>query len=52
MANKSGILKEFVEFLWKEKMWWMIPLVIVFILIGLLLYFAQGSLAPFIYPLF
>jgi uncharacterized membrane protein len=50
---KTGIVKEFLEFLWKEKMWWIIPLVLILLGIGLLLVFAQGSaIALFIYPLF
>ncbi|HOK40971.1 MAG TPA: DUF5989 family protein [bacterium] len=51
---KSSIIKEFLEFLWKEKMWWIIPIVIILLGLGLLLIFAQSSaaVAPFIYTLF
>jgi hypothetical protein len=39
--------------LWHQKLWWMIPMFIVFFGTGLLLVFAQGSAqAPFIYALF
>lgn len=51
--GKVGLLGEFVQFLLREKRWWLIPLVIVLLLLGLLLVFAQSSaLAPFFYPLF
>lgn len=53
LSSKVSILGEFLTFLWERKLWWMIPMVLVFFGIGLLLVFAQGSaLAPFIYTLF
>ena len=53
LSSKASILGEFVQFLWERKLWWMIPMFLVFFAIGLLLVFAQGSaLAPFIYTLF
>lgn len=52
-SSKLEILSELIRFLWMKKLWWMIPMVIVLVLFGLLLVFAQGSgLAPFIYTLF
>lgn len=51
--GKLGILAQLLAFLWQKKLWWMIPMVLVMVLFGLLLVFAQGSgLAPFIYTLF
>ena len=53
MAGKFGIAKEFFEFLKAEKKWWIIPLMVLFVLIGLFIIFAESSaLAPFLYPLF
>lgn len=53
MSGKLSILKEFWEFLKKEKLWWMTPIVIILILFGILILFAQTSaVAPFIYTLF
>ncbi len=53
LASKASIIGEFLEFLWERKLWWMIPMFLVFFAIGLLLVFAQSSaLAPFIYTLF
>lgn len=50
---KLGIAKDLLGFLWKERLWWMIPLVTILLLLGLLMIFAQGSaLAPFMYALF
>jgi hypothetical protein len=50
---KSRVLAEFWTFLREEKKYWLMPIVIVFVLFGLLLVFAQSSaVAPFIYTLF
>jgi hypothetical protein len=44
---------ELLRFMWKRKLWWMIPMILVLILFAALLIFAQGSaIAPFIYTLF
>ncbi len=50
---KAQILGEFLEFLKQEKKYWLAPIVVVLVLFGLLLVFAQSSaVAPFIYSLF
>ncbi len=50
---KTRLLREFLEFLKEQKRYWMIPIILVLILFGLLLVFAQSSaVAPFIYTLF
>lgn len=47
------LLKEFWAFLKVRKKYWLIPMIIVFLLLGLLLILAQSSaVAPFIYTLF
>ena len=52
MAN-VGVLGEIFVFLWKNKKWWLIPMVTVLLLMGLLLIFASTSgIGPFIYTLF
>ena len=50
---KSQVLREFLMFLRREKKLWMAPIILVLLLFGLLLVFAQSSaVAPFIYTLF
>lgn len=50
---KMGIVKEFWGFLMERKKWWLLPIVIMLVLLGLLIIFTEGSaLAPFIYTLF
>jgi hypothetical protein len=50
---KTRVLSEFFQFLKQEKKYWLMPIVIVFVLFGLLIVFSQTSaVAPFIYTLF
>lgn len=51
---RFGIMSEFIGFLWDEKIWWMIPMVVVLLGFGLLMVFAStnAAYAPFIYTLF
>lgn len=48
-----SLITEFWAFLKVRKKWWLAPIIIVMVLVGSLLVFAQGSaLAPFIYTIF
>ena len=51
--SKTSILKELWEFLKMRKKWWLGPIVIVLLLLGMLIVFTESSaLAPFIYAIF
>ena len=51
--GKARVLGEFWTFLKQEKKYWLVPIVIIFVLFGLLIVFSQTSaVAPFIYTLF
>jgi hypothetical protein len=51
--SKLAIFSELWSFLKVRKKWWLLPILILIILLGLILVFAQGSaLAPFIYTVF
>jgi hypothetical protein len=53
IVSKLGIAGELLGFFWSQKRWWLVPMVVVLLVFGLLLLFAQTSaLAPFIYTLF
>ncbi len=48
-----GIMGELWAFMRARKKWWLGPIILVLLLVGALLVFAQGSaLAPFIYTIF
>ena len=52
-SGKLSILRELWDFMKVRKKWWLGPIVIVLLLLGLLIVLTQGSaLAPFIYTLF
>lgn len=51
--SKLSIFKELWAFLRVRKKWWLLPILLLIVLLGLILVFAQGSaLAPFIYTVF
>ena len=51
--SKRAIVKEFWEFLRERKKYWLAPIVLFLLGLGVLLVAAKGSaLAPFIYSLF
>ena len=53
MLSNAGIVGELFGFLWRNKKWWLIPMVSVLLVFGLLLVFASSSgLGPLIYTLF
>ena len=53
MAARLSIGAELLAFLWHQKMWWMIPLVMVLLFTGLLIGFGSASgIGRFIYTLF
>lgn len=48
-----SLVRELWDFLRVRKKWWLMPVLLVLLLVGTLLVFAQGSaLAPFIYTIF
>ncbi len=50
---KFGLLGQLWAFMKIRKKWWLLPIIVVMLLVGMLLVFAQGSaLAPFIYTIF
>lgn len=52
MGARLSIAAELLGFLWRLKMWWIIPLVFVLLVAGLIIAFGSASgLGPFIYPL-
>ena len=48
-----SLMTELWAFMKVRKKWWLLPIILVMLLAGALLVFAQGSaLAPFIYTIF
>jgi len=50
---RNSLLSELWAFMRHRKKWWLLPIILMLLLVGSLLVFAQGSaLAPFIYTVF
>ena len=48
-----GLVGELWQLMRERKKWWLLPVIVVMLVVGTLLIFAQGSaLAPFIYTIF
>ncbi len=50
--ESPGIVAEFIDFLKHSKKWWLTPIIIVLLLIGLVVLMSGTAAAPFIYTLF
>ncbi len=50
--ERSGIVAEFFDFLKHNKKWWLAPIIIIFLLLGLLVVLTSTGLGPYMYTLF
>lgn len=51
-GKQDSIVKEFIDFVFANKKWWLIPILLVLALVGLLAVLGSTGAAPFIYTLF
>jgi len=53
MVSNMSVVGELLGYLWKQRLWWLIPMVALLMVFGLLIIFASTSgVGPFIYTLF
>jgi hypothetical protein len=50
--SKGGFFSELWDFLKTNKKWWLLPIFVMFLILGTLIVLASTGLAPFIYTLF
>lgn len=51
--RRFGIAGELLAFFWNNKRWWLVPVIVVLLAMGVILVLAQSAvIAPFIYTLF
>lgn len=51
--GKLKVVRELFSYLWRERLWWMLPFVVTLVVVGVLLFLAQSSpVAPFLYTAF
>ena len=51
-GGRTGLVAEFWDFLKHNKKWWLLPILIAMLGIGVLIALSTTGAAPFIYPLF
>ena len=51
-AQRMGLARELLDFVRHNKKWWLIPILVVILLVGLLVILGSTGAAPFIYALF
>jgi len=51
-GKRIGLSRELYDFLAENKKWWLAPIVLAVLLLGLLVLLGGSAAAPFIYPLF
>jgi len=52
-GGMAGLLRELWLFAAENKKWWLLPMLLVLVLLGIILFVAAGStIAPFIYTIF
>ncbi len=53
VTSRVGVLGDLMRFLWKRKLWWLIPMIVALVIFGVLIALgASGVLSPFLYSLF
>lgn len=50
--RQQSLVEEFFVFVMENKAWWLVPILVVFALVGALLLLTSTGAAPFIYTLF
>lgn len=50
--QRPGLVAELVDFLKNNKKWWLTPIVLVLLIVGVLIMLSGTAFAPFIYTLF
>jgi hypothetical protein len=51
-GERTGLGREFWDFLAENKKWWLAPIIVCVLLLGLLVLLGGSAAAPFIYTLF
>lgn len=52
MNERVSLFSELVSFLKQNKKWWLLPIILIVLLLGALVFFSATPVAPFVYTLF
>lgn len=50
--QRGGLIRELWGFLNENKKWWLLPILLTLLVLGLLIFLSSTAAAPFIYTLF
>ena len=50
--KQAGMVSEFLYFLKTSKKWWLLPIIVILVGFGVLVFLSSTAAAPFIYTLF
>jgi hypothetical protein len=50
--RRTGMTSEFLYFLKTSKKWWLLPIIVILVVFGVLVFLSGTAAAPFIYTLF
>ena len=50
--SKPSLVQEFMQFLWREKWWWIVPLALILAILGVVLATSDDTVGPFVYGFF
>jgi len=51
-SGRTGLASEFIDFLKHNKKWWLLPILLAVVAVGVIVFLGSTGAAPFIYPLF
>lgn len=51
-SRRTGLITEFWDFLKHNKKWWLMPILVIILALGALVFLSGSGAAPFIYTLF
>ena len=51
LSRRLSVLGELLTFMWHNKLWWMIPIILVLLLLTAMIVFTGSVAVPFLYPL-
>jgi len=52
LFSRFPVVVELMVFLWQRKRWWLIPVVVILVILGLFVVLGSTGVGPFIYTLF
>ena len=52
ITSQPSLVQELWDFLRYNKKWWLMPIILVLLLVGLLVVLSHSAAAPFVYTLF